>query len=124
MSALDEGHPSLHNYIDEALRLYPPVKRLHRQSCGSSYSIDLQASHHSLEVWGLDALEFKPERMRWLTKEQQTAFIPFSTGPIACPARQAFAPLLGMCSCQILNRVLRLLRQSLASYRASQVTSI
>lgn len=124
MAALDEGHPSLHNYIDEALRLYPPVKRLHRQSCESSYAIDLQASHHSLEVWGLDALEFKPERMRRLTKEQQTAFMPFSSGPIACPARRAFAPLLSKYSCLVSDRGLRLLRQSLASYRASQVTSI
>ena len=45
--------------------------------------------HHSKEIWGPDADEYRPERFapENLTEQQKGAFIPFSTGPRACVGR-------------------------------------
>jgi benzoate 4-monooxygenase len=45
--------------------------------------------HHSQEIWGPDADEFRPERwfQETLTERQKMAFNPFSYGPRACVGR-------------------------------------
>ncbi|KAF2717915.1 putative P450 monooxygenase [Polychaeton citri CBS 116435] len=43
--------------------------------------------HHSKEIWGPDADEFRPERWEKLTERQKNSFIPFSYGPRACVGR-------------------------------------
>lgn len=43
--------------------------------------------HHSKDIWGEDADEFRPERWKDLTELQNKSFIPFSHGPRACVGR-------------------------------------
>jgi benzoate 4-monooxygenase len=56
---------------------------------GTTLSVPAYTIHHSKEVWGADADEFRPER--WakdaLTDRQKDAFIPFSYGPRSCVGR-------------------------------------
>ena len=56
---------------------------------GTVLSVPTYSVHHSKEIWGEDADEFRPER--WLgegiTARQKNAFIPFSYGPRACVGR-------------------------------------
>ncbi|KAK3308440.1 cytochrome P450 [Chaetomium strumarium] len=56
---------------------------------GTVLSVPTYSIHHSREIWGPDADEFRPER--WLagslTPRQKNAFIPFSYGPRACVGR-------------------------------------
>lgn len=57
---------------------YPP---------GTVLSVPTYTLHHSKEIWGDDADDFKPERWRRLTARQRDAFIPYSHGPRACIGR-------------------------------------
>lgn len=50
-------------------------------------SVPSYTIHHSKEIWGDDADEFKPERFLNLTERQKEAFIPFSYGPRSCVGR-------------------------------------
>ncbi|KAK0720210.1 cytochrome P450 [Lasiosphaeris hirsuta] len=54
---------------------------------GTVLSVPTYSVHHSTEIWGPDANEFRPERWETLTKRQKNAFIPFSHGPRACVGR-------------------------------------
>jgi benzoate 4-monooxygenase len=51
---------------------------------GTVLSVPAYTIHHSREIWGPDADEFRPERWFELTALQKKSFIPFSTGPRAC----------------------------------------
>lgn len=59
-------------------RYFPP---------GTILSVPTFTIHHSKEIWGPDALEFKPERWFNVTQRQKDAFIPFSHGPRSCVGR-------------------------------------
>lgn len=54
---------------------------------GTVLSVPTYSIHHSREVWGPDADEFRPERWVSLTARQKNAFIPFSYGPRSCVGR-------------------------------------
>ncbi|PNP79837.1 hypothetical protein FNYG_06930 [Fusarium nygamai] len=54
---------------------------------GTVLSVPTYTIHHSTEIWGPDADEFKPERWENLTDKQKVAFIPFSYGPRSCVGR-------------------------------------
>lgn len=54
---------------------------------GTVLSVPAYTIHHSKEIWGADADEFRPERWMALTERQKKAFIPFSYGPRACIGR-------------------------------------
>lgn len=54
---------------------------------GTVLSVPTYSIHHSEEIWGPDAREFRPERWENLTPRQKNAFIPFSYGPRACVGR-------------------------------------
>ncbi|ROW01955.1 hypothetical protein VMCG_05598 [Cytospora schulzeri] len=54
---------------------------------GTILSVPTYTIHHSKEVWGPDADDFKPERWESITPRQKNAFIPFSSGPRACVGR-------------------------------------
>lgn len=54
---------------------------------GTVLSVPTYTIHHSTEIWGSDAEEFKPERWESITEKQKTAFIPFSHGPRSCVGR-------------------------------------
>ncbi|KAI1780814.1 cytochrome P450 [Hypoxylon cercidicola] len=59
-------------------RYFPP---------GTVLSVPTYTIHHSREIWGPDADDFRPERWEAATARQRNAFIPFSTGPRACVGR-------------------------------------
>lgn len=56
---------------------------------GTVLSVPTYSIHHSPEIWGADADEYRPERWlgEGLTPRQRNAFIPFSYGPRACVGR-------------------------------------
>lgn len=89
--------------IDEALRHHctsgiglprqvppssPGVTMLgHHFPPGTVLSVPTYTIHHSKEIWGQDAEEYRPERWEKVTPRQKNAFIPFSHGPRACVGR-------------------------------------
>ncbi|KAK3941028.1 cytochrome P450 [Diplogelasinospora grovesii] len=54
---------------------------------GTVLSVPTYSIHHSKEIWGPDADDFRPERWENPTLRQKNAFIPFSHGPRACVGR-------------------------------------
>lgn len=54
---------------------------------GTVLSVPTYTIHHSKEIWGPDADDFRPERWEQVTTRQKNAFIPFSHGPRACVGR-------------------------------------
>lgn len=95
--------PYLNNVLNETLRHHstsgiglprqippgsPGVTILgHFFPAGTVLSVPTYTMHHSKDIWGPDAEEFRPERWEDLTQRQKTAFIPFSHGPRACVGR-------------------------------------
>lgn len=59
----------------------------HYFPAGTVLSVPSYSIHHSTEIWGADADEFRPERWASITDRQKQAFIPFSYGPRACVGR-------------------------------------
>ncbi|PWY89162.1 hypothetical protein BO70DRAFT_285576 [Aspergillus heteromorphus CBS 117.55] len=88
--------------IFEALRLYPPTKRICRafrwQDASKNiveqdtYAADIEACHLSVDIWGQDAREFNPLRWANPTQGQKRAFMPFGAPPFECPAKPVFGP--------------------------------
>ncbi|KAK1777889.1 hypothetical protein QBC45DRAFT_443131 [Copromyces sp. CBS 386.78] len=76
----------------EGLRLYPSNNSIYRAlpGTGPPISADVQACHRYFDVWGRDALEFRPERFDNLTPLQDKAYFPFSLGSHTCPASSGF----------------------------------
>ncbi|CAL4975171.1 unnamed protein product [Urochloa decumbens] len=84
----------------EVLRLYPPAVTVNRRTfkemkigditypAGVILELPIIVLHHSPDVWGKDAHEFKPERfaegISKATKDDQLAFFPFGWGPRIC----------------------------------------
>ncbi|GAM90952.1 hypothetical protein ANO11243_089990 [Dothideomycetidae sp. 11243] len=59
----------------------------HHFPAGTVLSVPSYTIHHSKEIWGPDADDFRPERWDTVTDAQKDAFIPFSVGPRACVGR-------------------------------------
>ena len=87
--------------VDEALRLYPPTKRVYRQfeflsgkGLTELVAADIEACHRLPEVWGNDSNKYRPDRMSVSkrTPRMEKAFMPFGGPPWMCPASGKFAP--------------------------------
>ncbi|KAI0183143.1 cytochrome P450 [Xylaria flabelliformis] len=98
----------------EGLRLYPPTRRIYRGMSttndeGGVVIADVEACHRDQQVWGADALQFKPTRFHsWFgedatkksghitpsnvyTKDQEKlSYFPFGVGKHLCPAAAGF----------------------------------
>lgn len=77
----------------EALRLYPPTRRIYRDfkdESGLVYHMaaDVEASQREEETWGVDALLFKPSRWSNVRPDfERENFMAFGAKPFTCPAK-------------------------------------
>ncbi|KAK2028965.1 hypothetical protein LX32DRAFT_719483 [Colletotrichum zoysiae] len=83
-------HPTVDRFALEALRLYPPTKRIYRASTAGEEAADVESLHHDERIWGPDALEFRPGRFAALTQDQKNAYMPFGADKNVCPAVNGF----------------------------------
>lgn len=97
---VDTRNISVSHFVNEALRLYPPTKRVYRQiptepEIGLGVvAADIEFIHHDPNIWGTDAAEFRPSRWRKgnMNGIMMSAFFPFGMKPLVCPARKVFGP--------------------------------
>ncbi|KAL4820740.1 hypothetical protein BDW67DRAFT_153126 [Aspergillus spinulosporus] len=90
--------------VKEALRLYPPTRRIRRayQFSGpgtnnrfsKTAGANVEACHLETKVLGPDALEFKPARWSKMSSVQRQSFLAFGSSPFLCPASHAFGPMV------------------------------
>ena len=97
------GQSASTNICLTALRLYPPIPRNVRTAlkdiilptgggpdgrsrifvpAGTEVCYHVYAMHRRFDLWGPDALEFRPER--WTDVEPGWSFLPFNGGPRIC----------------------------------------
>lgn len=103
----DGGSLSIIDIAKEGLRLYPPTKRVYRwvqqedrvgavDGNPKLCAADIETVHRDRAIWGLDALQFNPERWsRYSGRDSERvkeAFIPFGYGSLSCPAKGEFGP--------------------------------
>lgn len=96
-------------------RLIPPGPGItlhgHHFPQGVVLSVPAYTIHHSKEIWGPDADEFRPERWDNVTEKQKAAFIPFSYGPRACVGRNVAEMELALIVSTVFRRYEFVLRQ-------------
>ncbi|RKF78137.1 cytochrome P450/P450 [Golovinomyces cichoracearum] len=85
--------PSFAAIIKEALRLYPPTKRIYRLIDGETIRIEVEKIQRDPTTWGLDSTEFKPSRWQSL-EPNQSNYLPFGAGKFQCPAQHEVAPMM------------------------------
>lgn len=85
-----------YHVLQEGLRLYPSNNSIYRAPPGADseahppYKADIQLCHRDPEIWGSDALLFRPDRFDNLTPLQKRSYFPFSIGTHQCPAISGF----------------------------------
>lgn len=84
-------HVSVEWIVKETLRLYPPTKRVYRETEQGLCAADIESLHLDPEVWGDDAREFRPER--W-GGDCCGTLMSFGAGWSVCPAGKTYAPRL------------------------------
>ncbi|KAG4431986.1 hypothetical protein IFR05_012537 [Cadophora sp. M221] len=90
---LSPAEITVKNIVDEALRLYPPTRRINRQLPDEEVAIDVEYLHRDVDTWGVDALQFLPAR--WSMKTfQKGGYMPFGMGNFECPAKNTFGPMM------------------------------
>ncbi|MCJ1462157.1 hypothetical protein MMC07_000757 [Pseudocyphellaria aurata] len=84
--------------VSEALRLYPPTKRVFRKFPEDSgwgdrtVAADIEACQRDSDIWGPRSLEFVPSRWIDLSAEIRGSFMPFGGRLFICPAKEGFGP--------------------------------
>ncbi|KAF2808208.1 uncharacterized protein BDZ99DRAFT_390957 [Mytilinidion resinicola] len=94
-SSVDVSKFSTNNIAREALRLYPPTRRVYRyfQDPATGYpeveAADLEACQRDETLWGADAKTFNPDR--WMTIDDPARrLLAFGDSPFRCPAYNEF----------------------------------
>lgn len=96
-----KGGVSVEFIVKEALRLYPPTKRIYRHfemrstegtETVETVAADIEACHRLPEIWGAESNKYRPAR--WITADQGMvdAYMPFGGKPFLCPAGGSFGP--------------------------------
>ena len=89
---------SVSNLVNEALRLYPPTRRVYRnyklegKNEFTMVAADIEACHRSCQAWGEDSMLFVPKRWKQISTTAPAAFMPFGERPFICPAKPNFGP--------------------------------
>ena len=84
--------------VNEALRLYPPTKRVYRKfhMAGKTdpeiVAADIEVCHRISAIWGNESWLFKPSRWSRIGNEARNAYMPFGGSTFVCPAKQDFGP--------------------------------
>ncbi|KAI0503239.1 cytochrome P450 [Xylaria bambusicola] len=89
----------------------------HYFPAGTVLSVPTYTIHHSKDIWGPDADEFRPERWENATTRQRNAFIPFSYGPRSCVGRNVAEMEMKMIASTWLRRYDVFLRQEVMETR-------
>ncbi|KAI1745270.1 cytochrome P450 [Xylaria scruposa] len=84
---------------------------------GTVLSVPTYTIHHSKDIWGTDADDFRPERWAEATPRQRNAFIPFSYGPRSCVGRNVAEMEMKMIAATWLRRYDVFLRQEVMETR-------
>lgn len=82
---------SVKDIVLEALRLYPPTRRIYRFQDSTLIAVDIEHIHRDPSMWGPDANTFNPSRIEDMNRQ---AFMPFGKGSFACPAENVFGPMM------------------------------
>ncbi|KAI1000830.1 hypothetical protein K3495_g7366 [Podosphaera aphanis] len=100
IETMKEGNcasPSVEAIVCEALRLYPPTRRIHRKKEVFG-TIDVENQHRREEIWGMDALKFQPERWMQANFVVPEVYMPFGKasgeGYFECPAKKTVGPMM------------------------------
>lgn len=86
--------------VKEALRLYPPTRRIYRRYEGTGgvtvdAAADIEALQRNVEIWGDHASTFDPSRWRFVTKEDERKdFLAFGSSPFPCIAKAAHSGMM------------------------------
>lgn len=99
--ASTEGGVSVEFLVKEALRLYPPTKRIYRHfemqspegiETVETVAADIEACQRLPEIWGAESNKYRPAR--WITADRGMldAYMPFGGNPFPCPAGGSFGP--------------------------------
>lgn len=111
-SASDEEPVSVSFIVAEALRLYPPTKRVFRKfperlGWGArTVAADIEACQRDPDIWGPQSLEFVPSRWRDLSPDIQNSFMPFGGPPFVCPTKKEFGPrMIGLLVAALAQRI-------------------
>ncbi|MCJ1430136.1 hypothetical protein MMC29_008051 [Sticta canariensis] len=101
--ASDKDPVSVSCIVSEALRLYPPTKRIFRKFPkklgwgGETVVADIEACQRDSDIWGSQSLEFLPSRWIGLSKSARKStksFMPFGGDLFKCPAKEEFGPMM------------------------------
>lgn len=86
--------------VNEALRLYPPTRRIYRQVHLASkeepelVAADIEECHRLPQIWGEDSHLYRPARWTLADPSMRHAFMPFGGRPWICPANGKFGPMM------------------------------
>ncbi|KAL8649525.1 MAG: hypothetical protein Q9210_004344 [Variospora velana] len=86
--------------VKEALRLYPPTRRIYRhvhlasKKAPELLAVDIEACHRLPQVWGENSHRYRPARWNSVDENMRRAFMPFGGSPWICPANSNFGPMM------------------------------
>ncbi|KAI9704154.1 MAG: hypothetical protein M1836_007015 [Candelina mexicana] len=85
---------SIEHIVNEALRLYPPTRRIYRQDNPYSFvAADIEFLHRDPEIWGENTLLFRPGRWNSVSEDATKAYMPFGgPGHFTCPSKGNAGP--------------------------------